>query len=92
MQNSGNFAMILVNYQFPRLVKPGAGNTHKRCGFLWYWDAPRGQDTTSSCDFQDFFHFYGFLRGNVFWEENMQNLRKRVVLSDFDHFKNVDIP
>ena len=27
MQNSGNFTIILVNYQFPRLVKPGAGNT-----------------------------------------------------------------
>ena len=23
---------------------------------------------------------------------NMENSRKRVVLSDFDHFKNVDIP
>ena len=59
MQNPGNFAVILVNYKFPRLVKPGAGNTQKRCEFLWYLDAPRGQDTTSSCDFQDFFHFYG---------------------------------
>ena len=73
MQNPGNFAMILVNYKFPRLVKPGAGNTQKRCEFLWYLDAPRGQDTTSSCHFQNFFHFYGFWRKMCFWEENMQN-------------------
>ena len=92
MQNSGNFTIILVNYQFPRLVKPGAGNTQKRCEFLWYLDAPRGQDTTSSCHFQNFFHFYGFWRKMCFWEENMQNSRKREVLSDSDHFKNVDIP
>ena len=92
MQNSGNFAMIHVNYQFPRLVKPGARNTQKRCEFLWYLDAPRWQETKSSCNFQDFFHFYGFWRENVFWEENMQNLRKVMVLSDFDHFKNVYIP
>ena len=65
MQNSGNFTIILVNYQFPRLVKPGAGNTQKRCEFLWYLDAPRGQDTTSSCQFQNFAHFYGCFEENV---------------------------
>ena len=66
MQNSGDFTIIPVNYQFPRLVKPGAGNTQKRCEFLWYLDAPRWQETKSSCDFQDFFNFYGFWRKCVF--------------------------
>ena len=63
MQNPGNFAIILVNYKFPRLVQPGAGNTQKRSEFLWHLKVPSRQDTESSCIFRDLAIFMDF-RGN----------------------------